>query len=260
MKRKVTTFLSGLAGTLALLIAPGSVLAQDSGLVSKVVPVEIFTCSFQDGKGMSDIDAAVDGWNAYMDDNDVDDYAAWTLTKGYYGPEQEFDIIWLGAWTDGNAMGAVTDMINATGADAIQPFGEALDCGVHVNLSSINYKLPDDGTVADGVLVFSNCNVEEGARYSDVASAMTEWVNILTDAGSEVALYHWFPAFGGGGDEGPDYLSVRSYPNYAALGADYERQGNGGLFRTTGRLFGDLVDCDVARVYDAKSRRSAQIR
>ena len=35
----------------------------------------------------------------------VDDYAAWTLTKSYYGPEQEFDVIWLGAWTDGNAMG-----------------------------------------------------------------------------------------------------------------------------------------------------------
>ena len=260
MKNNPITLLSATLGTVALLLVSGSVLGQDSGLASKVVPVEIFTCSFRDGKGMSDIDAAVEGFNAYLDDNDVDDYAAWTLTKSYYGAEQEFDIIWLGAWADGNAMGRATDMVNATGADAVEPFGEALDCGVHVGLSSINYKLPDSGTVNDGILVFSNCSIEEGARYSDVAAATTEWASILTDAGSESALYHWFPAFGGGGDEGPTFLSVTSYPNYAALGADYERRGNGGMFRTYGRLFGDLVDCDVPRVYDATSRRSAQLR
>ncbi len=206
------------------------------------------------------LDAAVDGMNAYMDDNDVDDYAAWTLTKSYYGAEQEFDVIWLGAWTDGNAMGAGMDRLRGTGGEMLGPFVEAMDCGVHVGLSSINYKLPDDGTVADGILAFSNCSIEDGARYSDIASATSEWASILTEAGSESAIYHWFPAFGGGGDDGPDYLSVRSYSSYAALGADYERQGNGGMFRTSGRLFGDLVDCDVPRVYDAKSRRSAQLR
>ena len=260
MKRKATSFLFALAATLALLVGSGSVLAQDSGLVSKVVPVEIYTCSYNDGKGMADLDAVIDEFNAYMDDNDVDDYAAWTLTKSYYGPEQEFDVIWLGAWTDGNAMGASRDLFRATGGEVAGRFNETIDCGVHVGLSSINYKLPDDGTVTDGILLFSNCSIEEGARYSDIAAATTEWANILTDSGSESALYHWFPAFGGGGDEGPDFLSVTTYTDYAALGADYERRGNGGMFRTSGRLFDDLMDCDVARVYDAQNRRAAQIR
>jgi len=260
MKKDSITVLSATLGTVALLLGSGSVLGQESGLASKVVPVEIYTCSFNDGKGMADLDAVVDEFNTYLDDNDVDDYAAWTLTKSYYGPEQEFDVIWLGAWTDGNAMGASRDTFRATAGEVAGRFNETVDCGLHVGLSSINYKLPDDGTVADGVLVFSNCSIEEGARYSDIAAATTEWADILTDSGSESAIYHWFPAFGGGGDEGPDFLSVASYPNYAALGADYERRGNGGQFRTAGRLFGDLMDCDVARVYDATTRRSAQIR
>jgi hypothetical protein len=259
MRKLITLVCAG-----GLTLGMGGAIAQDDEpqleLASKIVPVEIYACRYNDGQGPSDLDDAVDSWTAYMDENAVDSYAAWTLTKVYSGPDQDFDFLWLGAWTDGNAMGTGSDMLYSTGGEILENFGTVADCYVHANSASINYKLPDDGTVADGILVFSNCSIEDGARYSDIASATTEWASILTEAGSESAIYHWFPAFGGGGDDGPDYLSVRSYPNYAALGADYERQGNGGLFRTSGRLFGDIVDCDAPRVYDATSRRSAQLR
>jgi len=249
---------SALAGVLTVFVGSGVALAQDEG--SKVIPVEIFTCSFRDGKGMSDIDAAVEGWNGYMDDNDVDSYAAWTLTKAYYGPEQDFDMIWLGAWTDGNAMGTGTDMTNATGGAYIEPFLAALECDNHINVASINYKLPDAGGINDGVIAISNCNFEHGKRYSDVSAATGKWADALTEAGSASAIYHWFPIYGGGGEDSPDFVWATSYPDYAALGADYERMGNGQMFMQSSALFADLLDCDVTRVYDAKSRRTAKLR
>ena len=62
-----------------------------------VIPVELFACSYNDGKGSADLDKVIDKWNAWTDKNGIDDYAAWTLTPYYFGPEQEFDVIWMGA-------------------------------------------------------------------------------------------------------------------------------------------------------------------
>lgn len=247
----------------SLTLAWGNVLAQDAPpfeLPSKVVPAEVYVCSFNDGQGPGDLEDTIEGWSEYMDDNEIDDYAAWTLTPHYYGPEQEFDFIWLGAWTDGNAMGAGMDMWYSSGGEHAQNFAEVADCGVHILSGSINYKLPEGGTPANSVITFSNCTVSDDSNYPEVAIATRSWVELLTAAGSEAAIYHWFPAYGGGGDDTPDFVTLTAFPNYAALGADFERYTNGEMFRENGRLFGGKVDCDIARAYNARQRRAAQLR
>ena len=47
-----------------------------------------------------DLDRVVARWNSWADSVALDDYAAWTLTPFYYTPQQEFDVIWLGASKD----------------------------------------------------------------------------------------------------------------------------------------------------------------
>lgn len=241
----------------------GSALAQEPPpfeLPSKVVPAQVVVCSFNDGQGPDDLDDAVESWTEYMDDNGVDDYAAWTLTPNFYGPDQEFDFIWLGAWTDGNAMGGGLDMWYTSGGEHAENFAEVADCGVQLLSGSINYKLPEGGTPANSVITFSNCNVSDSSNYPEVAMATRAWADALTASGSEAAIYHWFPAYGGGGDDTPDFVTLVAYPNYAALGADFERYTNGEMFRENGRLFGGKVECDVSRAYMAQQRRAAQLR
>lgn len=244
-------------------VSMGSAIAQDNEprleLASKIVPVEMYACQYNDGQGPSDLDKAVESFTDYMDENDVDNYAAWTLSKVYSGPAQEFDFLWLGAWTDGNAMGTGTDRLYATGGEMLGEFAKVAQCGAHVARASINYKLPEGGTPASGVMTFSNCNIEEGQSYPAIAEATRTWAGILADAGSQAAIYHWFPIFGPGGDS-PDFTIIQSYPNHTELGADVERRTNGELFRDSNRLFGDLMDCDVARVYNATNRRAAKLR
>lgn len=248
------------AGSLALGV--GGVFAQDQEefqLPSKILPVDIFVCNYNDGQGPADLDKAAASWSTYMDQNNIDNYAAWTLTKYYNGPDQDFDFIWLGAWTDGNAMGSGTDMWLSTGSRHAANFAKVSDCAVHVNSASVNYKLPDGGTPENGVLTFSNCTINDDGNYPAISRATAEWVDILTDAGSQSAIYHWFPVFGGGG-ESPDFTVVTAYPNYTELGADWERRTNGELFRDSNRLFGELMDCDVPRAYNTQVRRAAQLR
>lgn len=88
---------------------------------------------------------------------------------------------------------------------------------------------------------------------------MSQWATILGEAGSNVAMYRWFPIFGGGAADF-DFKRVSTYQNYTELGADYERIGNGGLFRQSGALMGHLLECDTDRVYNVQNRRFVDVR
>jgi opacity protein-like surface antigen len=248
----------------ACLVLAGAAIAQDNDqpveIVSKIVPVEVWACSYNEGQGPSELDAAVDAWTGFADANGVDDYAAWTLTPHYFGPNQSFDFLWLGAWTDGNAMGAGTDMLYGSGAEYLANFVRVATCNSHTNAGSISYKLPSDDAPQDLVITFSNCSIEDGASYQQVVEATQSWSSALTEAGSQAAIYHWFPIYGGGGDDTPDFIRLNVYPNHTELGADYERITNGEMFRQSNALFGALVNCDAARVYNAQSRRVARLR
>jgi len=128
------------------------------------------------------------------------------------------------------------------------------------NYASRMFKAPPDGNIpGDGVLIFSNCSLEEGARYEDVVAATNTWVNILAEAGSPAATYHWYPVFGTGEDD-IGWKVVTAFPNHTEFGKNYDRMSNGGLYLKRRELLGDLVDCDIARVYNVKNRRVAAIR
>ena len=157
-------------------------------------------------------------------------WIARTLTRQYYSAEQDFDLLWLGAWKDGNAIGQGRDQYHATG-----------------------------GAVRAGFSAVVDCNVKEGATYDSIATGLKAWGNVIGENGSEAAIYQWCPVYGGG-DADFDFKIVSVYQNYAEQGADLERLGNGESWRKRNELVWDQFDCDVSRVYDGKVRRAAQLR
>lgn len=258
MKRLTWAACSAAAG---LLLAVGAADAQVSKEgMGKVLPVEMFACKFNEGQGAADLDKVIARWSKYKDDNDVNDYAAWTLTPVYYGPEQDFDIIWLGAWRDGNAMGKGTDTWLGTGGELQAAFDKVVDCDAHVAMSSAMYKAPADGpTPSSGFMTMMDCKLNEGHRYTDIKAAEMKWAEHLVRSGSKASYWHWFPMYGGG-DADFDYKVVFSYPTFTEIGADFERSANGGGRELSKEIFGDIDECDDARVYAVTSRRAAKLR
>jgi hypothetical protein len=257
--KKMKKFLITLStASLLLLIGTGSSVAQDDGML--VIPVEMYACSYNNRKDADDLDDVVDKWNAYMDANGIDSYAAWTLTPDYYGPNQEFDVIWMGAAKNAIAMGEGHDAWLTDNDGIAADFQDVMTCNGHSNFASINHKaLPDGGATTTAVLTFSDCSYKEGATFAAVSTAAAKWSQYQTDAGSTAGIFHWYPVWGGGGEEFT-FKWIEGYANHAELGADYERYGNGRGFETRGNLFRHLLSCDSARVYNARSRRSAQLR
>ena len=254
MKKSLIAFaisaLVAVAGT-------GTAVSQEAVVY---VPVDIIACKYNEGRGPSDLDAAVEKYNAYADGTGRDNYAAWTMTKEYATPDQDFDFAWLGAHKSGETMGVGRDAWKANGAEAMAAFAAVATCEAASNYASRMFKAPPDGNIpGDGVLEFTNCELEEEASYEDVVAATNEWLGVMAEAGSSAAHYHWYPIYGSN-EEDLDWKWITAYENYTELGKDYDRIGNGGLFRKQRELLGELMDCNVARVYDVKLRRAGKIR
>ncbi|HNP35001.1 MAG TPA: hypothetical protein PKK10_04030 [Woeseiaceae bacterium] len=243
-----------------LLLAAGPGFAQVSAKgMGKVLPVEIYACSYKDGKGSADLDKVVERWNKYADDRDTNDYAAWLLTPFFFGTEQDFDVLWLGAYKDGHAMGKGLQDWISNGGELNAAFGEVVDCNAHVAYSSAMYKAPPSGTPASGIITMMNCELNEGHKYADIKAAELKWADHLVKTKSKAAYYHWMPMFGGG-DAGFDYKVIFSYSDFGEIGSQFEAIANGGGRELSREIFGDIDECDDARVYVAKSIRAAKIR
>ena len=243
------------------LLFTGTTLAQVSADgMGKVIPVEMFVCNYNNGQDEGDLDKAIDRWTEFMDENGTDNYAAWKLTSYFYGADQAFDFIWMGAYSDGNAMGAGTDTWLRDGGDIAEAFDKVADCGAHVMLSSAMYKSPaNNETPASGLITMMNCKLNKGRRYADVKKAELKWAEYLTSNGSTAGYWHWFPTYGGGNSDF-DYKIVFAYNNFTELGADFERAANGGGREASEEIFANVDECDDPRIYLAKSIRTAQLR
>jgi len=255
MNKKIMTYLMT---TLVIAAGTGIALADDDS--GKVVPVELYACKYNDGMGPGDLEKVIGKWTVWADKNGLDNYAAWTLTPWYFGADQEFDVLWLGAAKDAVALGAAQDMYLEKGGEIAKGFNQVLTCDAHVNFASLNHKrLPESATPSNSVLTFSDCSNKEGAPSGALDEAMKKWVAHLDAQGSEAGIFHWYPAYGGGGEKF-DFKWLEAHENLAALGKDYDSYGTGGGWSVYSELFKDLIECDAARAYLAKNRRHVQLR
>lgn len=256
-KLKIVTCLT-VAGVL-LAAGPGFAQVSADGM-GKVLPVELYTCKYKEGQTAADLDPVVERWNEFQDDNDTDTYSAWLLTPFFYGPEQDFDVIWLGAFRDGNAMGEGLQSWITDGQELSGAFEEVIDCDAHLGFASAMYKAPPDNNPPESALItMMDCKLNEGHEYAEIKAAELKWAKHLTESGSEAGYYHWMPMFGGG-DAEFDYKVVFAYPSFEDIGADFENFANGGGRDVSREIFGEIDECDDARVYVAESVRSAKIR
>jgi hypothetical protein len=257
MKKTLTTAMSAL---LFLFVGSGTALAQEEESDDiTAVPVETWTCNYKEGQGPDDLDRVNAEWNDWMDDQGQTDYFAATLTPHYFG-ERLFDIGWLGAWTDGNAMGAGTDHWINEGGEMAAKYFEVLDCESHTNFVSLNVKRApqndDDDSDNSFVLTFSNCSMEEDKEFEEFLAAQKEWNTYADENGFVSSAWVLFPAYGESNND-YDFKYVTSAADHTTFGANYQLYSDG-HWRKSSEIFGDLLDCDVSRVYDATVLRDIE--
>lgn len=230
-------------------------VAQDDD--DSAAAVEIYTCSYVDGKGPADLDKVVAKWNKWADDQGVTDYSAWTLTPFYSSPEQDFDVIWLGATATGKGMGNMQDMWLSKGGTLGDEFDSVTPCNSHSMSAALQFKAPPerDDNQSTIILDFSDCSIGEGKHFStDVAPALKAWGEYLAGHGSTAGVWALFPVFGGGGEDF-DFKYVESHNNYSEQGADFDNYDS---VKAREIFPYGMLKCDSSRSYIATTIRRAE--
>lgn len=228
--------------------------AQEQSEEPVVYPVETYTCSYNKGQGPADLEKVIAGWNEYMDQQGAGNYFAMTLTPHYFGGET-FDVGWLGAAPTGEELGAGADAWMTDGAKQAAAFAKVLDCDSHSNFATMQIKeSPSQASPDNIVLTFANCSAMNGKTMEDVFAAMDAWTAYSIENGYRNGAWALFPAYGVD-DVDFDFKLVNGYDNHTDMGKDYDHYANGGGYQKHAELLGDVLSCDVTRVYDAVVRR-----
>jgi hypothetical protein len=255
MKKLLTALVS-----CSLLLSAGIGIADEhegeAGEANVATPVEMFACRYNEGKGPADLDAATKNWNAWADKNGVDDYSAWTLVPYYSGPDQDFDVLWLGGSDNAKTMGRVQDTWLATGSKEAEGFAEVVSCDVHAAYAVLRMKKPPKRDNPSNIVIsFSDCNTAEGTTFDDLYVPLIEWGNYKGENGSTAGMWVFFPSYGGGGEEF-DFKWVTAHQNLEDMGADWDQFSESG-WKKAGELFAGKLECDSSRSYLATNRRMA---
>ncbi len=256
MKKSLTALV---AGSLALSFSAVFADSHGSGEEKPNVaaPVETFACKYNEGKGPADLDKAVDKFNAWADKNGVEDYSAWTLVPYYFSPNQEFDVLWLGASPKAKSLGRIQDAWLATGSDANAAFTEVITCDGHGAFAALQMKKPPEREDPSRLVVtFSDCNTADGVTFDDLYMPMIDWGKYMGENGSDAGIWAFFPAYGGGAEEF-EFKWVRAHQNLESLGVGWDHFSEKG-WEKANELFQGKLMCDSSRAYIATSVRMAK--
>ena len=244
MKKK--KLLMSASATLAIL-STGSAIAQDDADEMTFSPVETYTCNYNDGKGPADLQKAVDSWNKYADGAGMDNYFAVVLTPHFFGDET-FDVGWLGSTNTGEELGSALDHWLKNGGKAADAFNAAITCNSHSMFASTMLKSPPEGGPPESiVLTFADCSVADGKSYEEVFSGIGGFVEYQNAHGYTHGSWAMFPAYGVS-DLDYDFKIVNAFGDHGAVGMSFDKIAAGD-WEVRQEMIGDLMDCDVPRVY-----------
>ncbi len=225
----------------------GLSFAQDEADVLDLRPIEIDVCSYSDGQDQDDYDNVMARMVKWMEDNDSEPYAAWRLNKLYAG-DQDFDFVYLGAWSSGTSMGKDVAQYASSAGDIIEAINNVVECAGLSMFTSLNVKESDGDGTGSFVLTVSDCNVADGHRTGDAIRALVEYGEYRDATGSPGGMWIWFPTLGNG-EEDFDFKLASSYRSVEALGDAFQWNMDNQAYIERRELFTGLLSCNVPRGY-----------
>ena len=221
-----------------------------------VLPVEMFACNFAGTSDMGDLDRSFAEFNAWADDNGIDDLTMFRLTPVFFSDEFEFDVLGLNIWPDGAAFARGNSAI-AGDADALTAFEGVVDCAAHSLYALVGVKPPESDVQDGGLFEFSNCSMK-GNRSNDEGIAAVAAVSQLfgrwniNDAHAALFNLAGLPS-----DASYQFKWVTYYPSYESWGALFDGIIGDGAVPEIGALIDPVMQCDSSRIYSASVMRMA---
>jgi len=211
--------------------------------------VEIFGCTFRANKTMNDLHAVTARFNAWADKNKMTDYTAFIVTPMLHGADRKDDVLWLGAWPNGAAMGADAALYaTPQGREIDAAFDGVGNCESHAQYAEVVVHQPQNPPPENGVAVFRDCTVHTGRTVPEALAALGQWSDYVTGKGSNPFSAVLFAIAGLPNDAHYTFKSVEGFDSMQAYGKYLDMYTGGGFMRAE-ELFDRVMECNSSRVY-----------
>lgn len=241
--------LAAVTAVFTLFAGASAVFAQDGG-PPQFRPVEMWVCNYKEDKDSDDFDDAME---KLVESEGEQNYAAWTLNPYFVNPAQDFDLIFLGAWPSGTAMGEAYTNYFANGSDASEAWEEAVDCPASIMYASYEIQpVPEsaDGADGDGTFILSvaDCKVGHAVTNGQALGALERFNDYAVANGLTVATFAWFPVWGSGETEFTFKLA-QAFANVQHLGDTFQWFVDTAAYNVNDQMTAGVVSCDAPRIY-----------
>ncbi|MBT5104260.1 MAG: hypothetical protein HOM23_09445 [Porticoccaceae bacterium] len=245
MKKFITT----LTIILSSLIITTSAMADHHG--PQTSAIEMFQCSFANGRDMDDVKKVAAEWDQWGDGKFTDAYSAYIMQPIIYnGADFPIDYIWLGVAENHEAMGRIKDEWFAQGAKLQRKFDLVAPCSSNSLLTSVEVK-PYSNIGGAGFLQVNACELNDGMSFSDLAAADNKWTNWMTENDMPVGAYRWINGVGDARTSTTDFYNVYIAESLADRGEAHDMMFNGG-FQVAQTIYKGVMECDKPRVWMAQ--------
>jgi len=243
-----------LLGSSLLLISSIASAQQAAPMPTPIV--EIYGCNFKANKTMNDLHAVSTRWSAWADKNKLTDYTAFIVTPMLHGADRKDEVLWLGAWPNGAAMGADEALYAAQGREIDAAFDSVVNCESHAQYAEVVVHQPQNPPPEHGVAVFRDCTVHTGRTVPEALAALGQWSEYGTSKGSSPFSAVLFGTAGLPNDAHYTFKSVEGFDSMQAYGKYLDMYTAGGFMRAE-ELLDRVFDCNSARVYGLERVRLA---
>lgn len=230
------TLTAGMSGALAQENRPGW------------YPLEMWACSFKDRKDQDDIDAVY----KMISKESSAPYGAWQMNPYMVGNRTEnFDFIYIGAWSNGNVMGAdIANLFSGQYASSAA-WDQVVDCMASM-YTGINIKPNPDEEDDHYFISVSDCNAEDGVSNGQAVNGIRRYGDYLEENGQSVGMHVWFPVHGGG-DADFDFKLLYVYGGPEAWGDAWQWRVNNRANQARRDYMDGVVSCDESRLYSTRT-------
>src|SRR6185436_2964302 len=205
-----------IAAALALLATTGAQAQQNQPAPTPVV--EIYPCTYRGDNDIDNLHTVTTRFNTWADRNKDISYTAFLATPYAYSADLEADVLWLGAWPNGAAMGVSEARYQTQGGDISTAFDAVVDCNAHSLYAEVVINQPATPPPQNGVATFEDCKVHEGRTDEEAIAALRQWAEYTKSRGSDAFSAILFPLAGLPNNADYTFKRVTSFDSMEAFG------------------------------------------
>ncbi len=207
---------------LCILLSFSAFVAADDHAPSPFMPVEIFGCSYNEGKGLDDLLAVGKKWSKWADKEMPEAGFAAVLTPYIFDRRNHAsDVYWMNMMPGFERMGGAMDDWVAKGAKLQAQFDEVCSGNNHTLFIGQGIQRPKEGTRL-GIMSIQMCTSKEDMSPEKMFAADAQMRAQQEKMGVEGGMMRWFPFSGMSREFDFDFMMIRVASSMKQIGQNMD--------------------------------------